>query len=411
MHEIPILRDVVVIFGVAVLVLLVFHRLRLPPIVGFLMTGMIIGPSGLSLVSSVHEVELLAEIGIILLLFTIGIEFSLTSLLRSKKAVLLGGSVQVILTILLTVLVARMFDVEPARALFYGMLVALSSTAIVLRTLQERAEIDSPPGRTSLAILIFQDIIIVPMIILTPFLSGTSEAASEPVWMIVLKAVGVIVLVVALARFVVPAVLGQVTRTRSRELFLLSIALIAIAVAWLTSKAGLSLSLGAFLAGLIISESEYSLQALDGILPFKDVFTSFFFVSVGMIADLNYIISHPIIIIVGALIVFIAKASLASLASFFLGLSLRAALVAGLALAQVGEFSFILSKVGVHYDLMSEDVYQLFIAVSIFTMAATPFVIAVSPRWAEKLSSIGFLKRLRPASFGELRKPSEQLNN
>ncbi|NIP42434.1 MAG: potassium transporter KefB [candidate division Zixibacteria bacterium] len=399
MGEIPILQDIVVIFGFSVVVLFICHRLGIPSIVGFLVTGLLIGPSSLGIVRSIHEVEVLAEIGVILLLFSIGIEFSFRSLLRSKRLVLMGGTLQVLLTIALAYLVAVQFGQGASRAFFIGCLMALSSTAIVLRLLQERVEIASPHGRVVLSILIFQDIIIVPMMIFTPLLAGAESAAGASPLMLVLKTVGVIVLVILAARYVVPGILYQITRTQSRELFLLSVVVIGMAVAWLTSKAGLSLGLGAFLAGLVISESEYSHRALEGILPFKEVFTSFFFVSVGMLLDISFFLENPILIAAGALLVLLVKSGLAAGVALLLGMSSRVALIAGLSLGQVGEFSFILSRVGLEFNLIDGDIYQKFIAVSIITMGATPFIISAAPGLAERMSDWPFLRKYKSGSY------------
>jgi CPA2 family monovalent cation:H+ antiporter-2 len=399
MPEIPILQDIVIIFGVSIAVLLVCHRIGIPSIVGFLLTGIIIGPSALGFVKSVHEVEVLAEIGVILLLFSIGIEFSFRNLIRVKKPVLLGGSLQVFLTIGVFLLISWRLGLNFSESFFVGCLMALSSTAIVLRLLQERAETASPHGRVVLSVLIFQDIIIVPMMIFTPFLAGSSENPGSAVIILIAKAVAVILLIILLARYIVPALLYQITRTQSRELFLLTTVTIGIAVAWLTSRAGLSLGLGAFLAGLVISESEYSHQALDGIVPFKDIFTSFFFVSVGMLLDISFLINHPLLIIGGAILVLFAKSIVTCAVALILGMSTRAAIITGLALGQVGEFSFILSRVGIKFDLIGGDIYQQFIAVSVLTMGATPFLIAAAPKIADIISPWPILNKFSSGSY------------
>jgi CPA2 family monovalent cation:H+ antiporter-2 len=237
---------------------------------------MLAGPHGFSLVSAVQSVEILAEVGVMLLLFTIGLEFSLADLLRIKKSVLLGGSLQVSLTLLVTFSAVRQLGLTGGESIFIGFLVSLSSTAIVLKLLQERAEIDSPHGRASLAISIFQDVIIVPMMLFTPLLAGAAKDVPRSLLVLVVKGIGVILVVLVSARWIVPRLLFQIARTRSRELFLLSIVVICLAVTRLSSSIGLSLALGAFLAGLVVSESEYSQQALGNILPFRDVFASFF---------------------------------------------------------------------------------------------------------------------------------------
>ena len=379
------LSDIAIILGLSLVVILLLQRARLPLVLGFLLTGIMAGPHGLGLVQAVHEVELLAEVGVILLLFSIGIEFSLGSLVRIWRSVVLGGALQVGLTIGVTFFLGHALGRPPREALFMGMLVSLSSTAIVLKLLQERAEIDSPHGKTALGILIFQDMAIVPMMLFTPLLVMGEGEIMDPLLALLGKAVLIVALVLVVARWVAPWVLFQVARTRSREVFLLATAAMGLTAAWLTSLAGLSLALGAFLAGLVISESEYGAQALGEILPLKELFLSFFFVSVGMLLDLSFVTLNLGTVLLSAFLVLALKAGLAALAVRLLGFSLRTALLAGLALSQVGEFSFILSRAGIQAGLLPGGQEQLFLAVSVLTMAVTPFVMAASPSLADQV--------------------------
>ncbi|MEA1869808.1 MAG: cation:proton antiporter [Euryarchaeota archaeon] len=393
--EIPLLNDIVIIFGLSIAVLFIFHLIRVPAIVGFLLTGILAGPHGLGLVHGVHEVEVLAEIGVVLLLFAIGLEFSLKHMSQIKRSILLGGSLQVLLTIVAVFVIAMQIGLTSYESIFMGFLIALSSTAIVLKLIQERAEIDSPHGRTTLGILLFQDIIIVPMMLFTPLLAGATGDLGESLLVLMVKGIGIILLVVVGAKWIVPRALYQITRTRSRELFLLSVFMICLAVVWLTSSLGLSLALGAFLAGLIISQSEYSHHALGNVLPFRDVFMSFFFVSIGMLLDLDFLFQQPGLILLIALCFLALKAGIACFVAFLLGFPLRTAILVGLALGQVGEFSFILSRTGVEHGLLAGDAYQFFLTVSVLTMAATPFIIALAPRIADgalRLPLPGILK-------------------
>jgi len=392
--EIPLLNDIVIIFVLSIAILFICHQLRVPAIVGFLLAGILAGPYGLGLVKAVHEVELLAEVGVVLLLFTIGIELSLEKLLQIKKSVLMGGSIQVLLTFLVTFVIAMQLGQPVGNSIFIGFLISLSSTAIVLKLIQERAEVDSPHGRTALGILIFQDIIIVPMILITPLLAGAPGGAGESVLILIAKGIGIIGLVIVSAKWIVPQVLYQIARTRSRELFILSIVVICLAVAWITSSAGLSLALGAFLAGLIISESEYSHQALGSILPFRDVFTSFFFVSIGMLLDVGFLFRQPGTIVLIALGILVIKSIIACFATVLLGFPFRTSILVGLALSQVGEFSFILSKTGVEHGLLTGNIYQMFLAFSVLSMAATPFIITLAPRLADIILRLPLPKRL-----------------
>jgi len=392
--EITLLNDIIIIFGLSVAVLLICHQIKVPVIVGFFFTGILAGPYGFGLIKATDDVEVLAEIGVVLLLFTIGMEFSLNRLLQIKKAVLVGGAIQVLLTILIVSIIVLQMDQSIGESLFMGFLIALSSTAIVLKLIQERAGVDSPQGRTTLGILIFQDVIIVPMILFTPILSGAKGNSGEFFLIFLGKVIIIIGLVVVGAKWIVPKLLYQITRTRNRELFLLSIVVICLSVAWLTSSAGLSLALGAFLAGLIISDSEYSHQALGSILPFRDVFTSFFFVSIGMLLDVGFLFQHTGTVALIALGVFVLKSFIACSATLLLGFPFRTSILVGLALGQVGEFSFILSKTGIEYGLLSDSVYQIFLAFSVLSMAATPFIVNLSPRVADITLKLPLPERL-----------------
>ncbi len=378
-----IIGELALIFGLAIVILYLCHRLHVPTIVGFLFTGMLVGPHGFGFIKGLSEVEILAEIGIILLLFAIGVEMSLKDLWKIKRGVLLGGSFQVILTTIFAVIVATRIGFSVNESIFMGFLLSLSSTAIVLKLFQKRAELHSAHGRLCLAILLFQDIIVVPMLLVTPYLAGVESSGEFSMLGMVLKGLGIILMVIVSARWVVPFVLYHITKTRDTELFLLTTVVICLSVAWLTANIGLSLALGAFLAGLTISESEYSHQALGNILPFRDLFMSFFFISIGMLLDVSYFLEDPFVFVLAALGVLISKSILASISALLLGFPLRTAVISGLSLAQVGEFSFILSSVGVEYGILSEQVYQLFLVVSILTMAFTSSVMSMSPKIAD----------------------------
>ena len=373
--DIPLLPDIVLILGLSVLVVLFSQKLKMPTILGFLLTGILAGPHALSLISNVADVEVLAEIGVILLLFTIGLEFSLSGLASIKKAVMIGGGLQVLFTTIAVWFLARQFGFSHPESVFLGFLFSLSSTAIVLKLLQSRGEIDSPHGRNILAVLIFQDIIVVPMMLFTPLLTGESQDLGYMLLILALKAIGVIGAVIILARYVVPKLLHLIARSKSKELFILSVVVICFAVAWMTASIGLSLALGAFLAGLIISESEYSHQAVGNILPFHEIFTSFFFVSIGMLLDTSFLIQNFGIVLLLVIATFLLKTLMASIAAYILNIPIRTVLMVGLGLAQVGEFSFILSGSGIESGILQAETYQYFLAVSILTMAATPFIL------------------------------------
>ncbi|MCB2186017.1 MAG: cation:proton antiporter [Deltaproteobacteria bacterium] len=375
--ELPLLNDILLIFLLSLVAILLTQRLRLPNIVAFLAAGVLAGPHGLGLVTSIHEVELAAEVGVVLLLFTIGMEFSLQTLLAVKRAVLLGGGLQLGLTIGVIAVAAWAGGRAWGQAGFAGFLAALSSTAIVLKLLQEKAALDGPAGRTSLAMLIMQDLAVVPLMLLTPFLAGAAGGAGEGGLMAAAKGVGVVAALVVGAKWLLPRLLRLVADTRNRELFLLAILSLGLGVACLTAWAGLSLALGAFIAGLIISESPYSHQALGSVLPMRDVFTSLFFVSIGMLLDLGYVWANPLAVGLALALVLGIKTLTGGLASLALGLPFRVAAATGLILGQVGEFSFVLARLGQSHGLLSGDNYQLFLAVTVLTMALTPLLLHV----------------------------------
>lgn len=392
--QIPFLNQIVVILGLSILVIYLFQRLKLPVILGFLATGMIFGPHAVGLARAGEEIEVLSEIGVVLLLFIIGLEFSIKSLMSIKRIVLLGGLLQVGLTIIGTAGAAVLLGVETNAAVFMGFLFALSSTAIVLKMIQEKGLMKTPQGRIALGILIFQDIIVVPMMLLTPILAGEADNVWLDLAILAVKFMLVILMVFFLARYLVPRLLHEIARTRSRELFLITIIVICFSVAYVTSLMGLSLALGAFMAGLCISESEYSHQATGLIIPFREIFTSFFFVSIGMLFDLTFLFEHFLPILGIAAGVFALKFLVLAVSVKFLKYPLKTGFVVGLTLFQVGEFAFILATVGMTNGLLAEEMYQYFLAVSIITMAATPFTMAYAERIAGKMmrSPIGRLE-------------------
>jgi monovalent cation:H+ antiporter-2, CPA2 family len=384
----PLLQDLLILLGCSAVVVFVLQRMRLPSILGFLVTGVLIGPHGLGLVEESEQIEIISEIGVILLLFVIGMELSIKQLVSIKNTVFIGGSLQVGLTVLVAGLSYYLMGNPWEESIFVGFLFSLSSTAIVLKVLQDRNEISAPQGRNALAILIFQDIIVVPMMLFTPIIAGQSGNVGYSILMLLLKTAVVILITIVSARYLVPRLMHSIAKTNSKELFLITTITICFAVAFLTSQAGLSLALGAFLAGLIVSESEYSHQATSVILPFRELFTSFFFISVGMLLDLQFFVDNLWTILLILLAVFFAKSIIAALAVAVLKHPPRTVLLTGLALFQVGEFAFILSKVGIEYDLLSPEVNQYFLAVSIISMLLTPFVIIFSENITLKMMKL-----------------------
>lgn len=407
--EYEILKSLEMIFIASAVVILLLYKLKIPSLVGFIIAGVIIGPHGLAIIKDVHFIQILAEIGVILLLFTIGIEFSLTKLVKIKKAVLGGGGSQVFLTIAASAALTYIAIQNVNTSLFFGFLYALSSTAIVLKLLMERGEIDSPHGNTMVGILIFQDLCIVPLMLLIPVLSGDVIDAFDVAFKIG-KAALIIIVVLLSSRWIVPALLHQVVRTRSRELFLTTIILLCLGIALLTSRFGLSLALGAFLAGLVVSESEYAHQALADILPFKDSFMGLFFVSIGMLMNIEFVLGNAITIGQVLVLIFLLKIVTGAVSASLIGNSLRTSILVGLGLAQIGEFSFVLAIAGKAGGLITEEFYQIFLASSVVTMILTPFILNAAPSASEWIATRPVMKKfsgkkkLYEAEGGQLRK-------
>ena len=373
--ELNILKDILIIFALSTLVNYLFTRVKIPTIIGYLLTGIVAGPHLTGIVHSDTNIELLAEIGVVLLLFTIGLEFSLKHLIKIRRIVFFGGFLQVAITAFVVMLLARGYDLNFPAALFVGFLTALSSTAVVLKVLQERSEVTSNYGRTVLGVLIFQDLLLVPLLLFTPLMGGEVNHLGQDFLMLGIKSVLIIVMVFVGHKWLMPYVLHAIAMTKNQELFFMSILLICLAVAFLTHELGMSLAFGAFLAGLMISESEYSHNAFGHIVPFKDTFTSFFFVSIGMLLDIGFVLDNMGIVLITVFFVILLKLIVGGFTGFVLGHTFRGQVMVGFALAQVGEFSFILAKLGQDYQILSDYFYQLFLSVAIVTMSVTPFMI------------------------------------
>ncbi|MFC1476093.1 cation:proton antiporter [Candidatus Zixiibacteriota bacterium] len=375
------LRDIVIILALAVIIVATFHKFKLPAIAGFILAGILAGPKGFSLVNDVHQVELLAEIGVALLLFGIGLELSLAKLRRVWKLALAGGFLQVGLSIAAAFVVAKLVNLPTNTAVFIGFLIALSSTAIVLRGLQQRAEVDTPHGRLILGILVFQDFSVVPMILSLPLLAGAA-APDQGMTVALVRSIVIIGAVVLVALFVIPRLLRVVARTRQRHLFILTVFLLCMGTAWVITSSGASLAIGAFLAGLVVAGSEYRHQAMADLISFREVFASLFFVSVGMMLAPRVIFDNlPIIMLLLVAILF-GKAAVIFVVSLIMRTPQRVALLAAVALAQVGEFSLVLFYAAGEFDLIDKHVADNLLAAVILSMFLTPFAIAFGPRLA-----------------------------
>ena len=370
-----VLTSLVTVLALTVATVFAFHKLRLPTVIGFLAVGVAMGPHGFGVIGHGAEIELLAEIGIVLLLFSIGLEFSFERFLSVKGLIIAGGSLQVALTAL-AVTAAGVHLGYPVRiSFFFGMLASLSSTAIVLKIYSDRGELSALHGRLAVGTLLLQDIIAVPMMLLVPVLGETEAFSLQVVGLTVGKSVLAVALIFTASRFIVPWFLHQVARLRNQEIFVLFVLLICLGTAWLAFQSGISLALGAFVAGLLISDSEYSHQVIADIHPLRDSFAGIFFISIGMQVDLAFVGNELSLIGAAWLLLVLVKGGLITAIFSFLQRSFRLGLLLGLALAQVGEFSLILARMGGAFELLSPDQEQLFLATSILSMLATPLLI------------------------------------
>mgnify|MGYP003342938326 FL=1 len=396
MTDYGVLGNLLVIFTVSIAVVFLFHQFRLPSIAGFLVAGALIGPHGFHLVSDIGTVQILAEIGVVLLLFTIGIEFSLVQLATLRRLLFVSAPIQIGGMIAMVWVGALAAGLSWQKALFWGFLLSLSSTAIVLKALAASGESDSLHGRATIGILVFQDLAVVPMILLTPILAGPSDGGVAALVLTLGKSVLIVGLLVVAAWYVVPRLLQLIVRSRSRELFLLTVIVLCLGIAWLTSLGGLSLALGAFIAGLVISESEYSQQAMAEVLPFRDSLNSLFFVSIGILMDWRVLLQYPAIVSVLLLAILGVKFVTGAGAVLAVSMPPRAAVMVGIALAQVGEFAFILAQVGQENGLLTGPPYQVFLAVSVLSMIVTPFLMQWSPGLARRAEAVQRLRRWFP---------------
>ena len=384
MHEIPLLRDLVILVAVAIPVVILAHRLRIPTIVGFLISGIAIGPTALRLVRDTESVAALAEIGVVLLLFAVGLELSLSRIVRMGQLVLRSGGMQMLGTIAVVAAIVLLAGRDWQEGVLFGALVALSSTAIILKVYADRGELDAAHGRVVIAVLLFQDLCVVPIMLLLPLLAGTGADVGG-VLRGILIAVVVTTALLIVGRLAVPRVLERVVEMRNQEIFTLVVVAIGLGAAYVTASFGMSLALGAFLAGLIIAESEFGLQALSDILPFRDTFSGIFFISVGMLLDVRYVATHALTVIAAAAGVIVLKAVIGWMVVRLVRRSSRVGIVAGINLAQIGEFSFIVASSAVTLGVLSTDDYQLFLGAAILTMLVAPFAVAAAPDIADRL--------------------------
>ncbi|HVN84933.1 MAG TPA: cation:proton antiporter [Candidatus Binatia bacterium] len=385
MAEAPLLRDLVVLFATAIPIVFIFHRLNVPSIVGFLIAGVLIGPNGLGLIKGADDVERLAELGVVLLLFVVGLELSLEQLTQLGRTVVTAAALQVLLTAALTTALMSAAGLPTAQAIFIGFVVVHSSTAVALKLLADRGEIDSAHGRLTAGIAVIQDLCVVPMMLLVPVLAHPSAASPLAITLTIAKAAVLVAVIIVAARMLLPRLLELIVRLRIRELLTGAVVLFCLGTAWLTAQFGLSLAFGALVAGLVISESEYSHQAVAEILPFRDTFNSIFFTSVGMLLHLDVVVQHAAALLGLTVAAILLKGVLIGTVIGALTGSARLAALVAAALCQIGELAFVLARLATSSPLLSSLHYDLFLAVSVVSMAATPFLLHAAPSIAHLL--------------------------
>jgi len=394
-EDTSLIRDLAIVGWLAVITAVALSRLNLPIVAGFLVAGAIFGPEAAGLITDADEIRQIADIGVVLLLFGIGLEFSLERLRYIWRTVAIGGAAQVGLTTTAIVIALLLIGETPQRAVLFGFVLALSSTAVVLRALTVRGEIDAPHGRFTVGVLIFQDLLVVPLILLIPVLAGDSgESALRHGGEALLKAIVAIAVTAAGARLIIPRLFRLIDAAQSREVFLLAILSVGLGTAWAMSELGLSLALGALLAGMVLADAGYAERAVTTALPLRDVFLSIFFVSLGMLFDPNVILDQPLTVIAIVATLLIGKTVIASIAAVLMRYPPRAAWLASVSLAQFGEFGFILLVIAEHEGLVTAHETRLVVSAGIISMVASSIAIGLAPRLRAGEAALRPLERL-----------------
>ncbi len=387
-----ILEEILVLLLVAVVAVSLFHRLRLPPVLAYFSVGVLVGPYGGGWVSEGEDIHLLAEFGVVFLLFTVGLEFSLSQLVAMRRTVLGLGGAQVLLTTLLAGLGAWLLGLNPGGAVVAGGVIALSSTAIVVKQLTERVELSSRHGRLAVGILLFQDLAVVPFLIVIPALAaGNGVSLPQELSWALGKGVLVVVVMVAIGHWLLRPLFHEIAASRSAELFTLTALLFTLAAAWFSHVAGLSLALGAFLAGMMLGETEFRHQVESDIRPFRDVLLGLFFITVGMLLDITALpgVWLHVLLLTAAMVVF--KALIIVLLGRLMGIGLGVAVRTGVVLAQSGEFGFALISLAFADGILDASATQVLLAAVILSMALTPLLIHYNGLIAKRLCGQGYL--------------------
>ena len=378
LEEFGLLIDLVIILIAALVGGTIARRLKLPVILGYLVGGIVVGPHAFRLVSDIGQIETLATIGVVLLMFTLGMEFSLKTLRQMGKVAILGGIAQVLATVALGLGVGTLFRWPLQEAIFFGFLIALSSTMIVLKILMERGEIDSAHGRVMIGMLLVQDLAVVPMMVIVPVLGESGTGLLPALGIAVGKAVLFLGAMLVLGLWVLPWIMRRVAGVRSRELFLLAVFGLGLGVAFATYNFGLSLALGAFVAGLLLSESEYVYQALADVIPLRDIFATLFFASLGMLIDPRFFLDNIGMVSIIVIVIIVGKFIICALVPWLFGYSAKTMLFTGAGLFQIGEFSFVLAAAALGVGVITTDLYDLILTSAVITILVTPFALGLA---------------------------------
>jgi monovalent cation:H+ antiporter-2, CPA2 family len=376
-----IAADIIILVLTAFFCGLIMQRLHQPLILGYILAGIILGPhTGGMTITETHDIELLAEIGVALLLFALGLEFSLKDLKPVKHIALLGTPLQMLLTIGFGFAIGRIFGWEWKTALWFGSLISLSSTMVILKTLMNQGWLGTLSSKVMIGMLIIQDLAVVPLMIILPQLNDPATGLGILGYAFI-KAALFLVAMFLLGTRLLPYLLKTIARLGSRELFILAITAIGLGVGYTTYLVGLSFAFGAFIAGMVLSESDYGHQALSDIVPLRDLFGLLFFASVGMLLDPSFLLSHIALIAALVVIVSIGKGCIFALIAWTFRYRNVIPLAVGLGLFQVGEFSFVLARIGVSSESISSEFYNMFLTMAVVTMVLTPFISSQTSRF------------------------------
>ena len=371
----------------SVLAVALFRRLRLPAMLAYFLVGMLLGPHTFGLLPDTEASREFAEFGIVFLMFSIGLEFSLPQLYAMRKKVLGLGGAQVFLTLAVVMLVAKVAGLDWPAAFVIGAALAMSSTAIVSKILAERVDLNSRHGRLSIGVLLFQDIAVVPVLVLIPALGVVGANLTDVLGMALLKAAGMLLFLFTIGKWLINPWFNLVAGQRSRELFVMNVLMVTLLLAFATKSAGLSYALGAFIAGMLISETKFRYQVESDIAPFRDILLGLFFISVGMLLNLQQIAANLGLVLLILLAFVLLKAAIVSLVIRLMQYEAGVAIRTGLILAQAGEFSFVILALGVEQHLISGPALQLVLAAALLSMVLAPFMIQFNGRITRKLVS------------------------